>query len=134
MTIRLLVVDDHPVVRAGIVGLLAGEPEIEVVGEAGDGAQACDLAAELRVDGGAAANDLLMQRQSDLLGVPCVRPTIVETTALGSALLAGLAVGLWSTTEEVARSWHQDRRFEPSGAPAELEATRQRWKEAVSRA
>lgn len=90
--------------------------------------------AELRVDGGAAANDLLMQRQADLLGVRCVRPTIVETTALGSALLAGLAVGLWSTTEEVARAWHEDRRFEPAGDPAELAGTRARWRDAVARA
>ncbi|MCB9687616.1 MAG: glycerol kinase GlpK [Alphaproteobacteria bacterium] len=90
--------------------------------------------AELRVDGGASANDLLMQRQADLLEVQCVRPTIVETTALGSGLLAGLAVGLWSTTDEVARAWHEDRRFLPAGNAEELARTRRLWQEAVARA
>ncbi|MEQ1507685.1 MAG: glycerol kinase GlpK [Myxococcota bacterium] len=90
--------------------------------------------AELRVDGGAAANDLLMQRQADLLGVRCVRPTVVETTALGSALLAGLAVGVWSSTDEVAASWHEDRRFEPHGDPVELAATRAAWATALAKA
>lgn len=90
--------------------------------------------AELRVDGGASANDLLMQRQADLLGVPCVRPKQVETTGLGSALLAGIAVGLWASPDEVARAWAQDRRFTPSGVPEEIAATRTRWAAALDRA
>jgi glycerol kinase len=70
--------------------------------------------AELRVDGGAAANDLLMQFQADLLGVPVLRPKVLETTALGAAYLAGLTVDLWSSREELAKHWQLDRRFEPS--------------------
>ena len=68
---------------------------------------------ELRVDGGASANNLLMQLQADLLGVPVVRPKILETTALGAAYLAGLAVGVWSSRDELARQWRMERRFEP---------------------
>ena len=68
---------------------------------------------ELRVDGGASANDLMMQFQADILGVPVVRPRITETTALGAAYLAGLAVGYWKSTDEIARQWQVDRRFEP---------------------
>ncbi len=90
--------------------------------------------AELRVDGGAAKNNLLMQRQADLLGVPCVRPQVLETTGLGSGLLAGLAVGLWDSPAAVADTWAQERRFEPSGDQAELRATRGRWAAAVERA
>lgn len=90
--------------------------------------------AELRVDGGAAKNDLLMQRQADLLGVPCVRPRVLDTTGLGSALLAGLAVGFWESPEEVAAAWSEDRRFRPDGDPSELEATRARWSATVQRA
>jgi glycerol kinase len=89
---------------------------------------------ELRVDGGAARNDLLMQRQADLLGVTCVRPKVLETTGLGSALLAGLAVGLWKDEAEVAAAWSVDRKFEPRGDATELAATRRRWEAAVSRA
>jgi glycerol kinase len=89
---------------------------------------------ELRVDGGASANNLLMQRQADLLGVACVRPTVVETTALGSGLLAGLAVGLWSSPAAVAQGWAQDRRFVPAGDPTEMDATRKRWATAVAKA
>src|SRR5215207_2502779 len=68
---------------------------------------------ELRVDGGATANDLLMQFQADLLGVPVVRPMITETTALGAAYLAGLAIGFWSSLDELSRNWRVGRRFEP---------------------
>ena len=70
--------------------------------------------AELRVDGGAAANDDLLQFQADLLGVAVVRPKVTETTALGAAYLAGLAVGFWDSTDALARHWRVDRRFEPS--------------------
>ncbi len=90
--------------------------------------------AQLRVDGGASANNLLMQRQADLLGVPCVRPTVLETTGLGSGLLAGLAVGIWSSPEELRTTWSEDARFTPAGDVDELAATRSRWAAAVSRA
>jgi glycerol kinase len=68
---------------------------------------------ELRVDGGAAVNNLLMQHQADLLGVPVVRPRIIETTALGTAYLAGLTAGIWNSIEEIAEHWQTDRIFEP---------------------
>jgi glycerol kinase len=100
-------------------------------------AMAADLGAplaELRVDGGAAANDLLIQRQADLLGIPCVRPRTIETTGLGSALLAGLAVGFWPSVDALSAGWAAARRFTPAGDPSELAATRRRWADAVSRA
>jgi glycerol kinase len=88
---------------------------------------------ELRVDGGATANDLLMQFQADLLGVPVVRPKVTETTALGAAYLAGLAVGFWNSTDEVAANWQVDRRFEPA-MPRDAAAARLRqWERAVAR-
>jgi glycerol kinase len=90
--------------------------------------------AELRVDGGAAANDLLMQFQADLLGVPVVRPRVLETTALGAAYLAGLTVDLWKSREELAQHWQAQRRFEPQMDPAKRQALMGRWREAVSRA
>jgi len=89
---------------------------------------------EVRVDGGASANDLLMQRQTDFLGVPCVRSSVVETTGLGSALLSGLAVGVWSSLDEIADAWTEDARFTPAGDPEELERTRAQWRSAVDRA
>jgi glycerol kinase len=88
---------------------------------------------ELRVDGGASANDLLMQFQADLLGVPVVRPKVLETTALGAAYLAGLTVDLWKSREELASHWQVDRRFEPRMARLEAEARMARWREAVQR-
>ena len=88
---------------------------------------------ELRVDGGAAANNLLLQMQADLLGRPVVRPLVTETTALGAAYLAGLAVGVWRDEHEVAGLWRVDRRFEPAMADSEVAAIRGRWQEAVSR-
>ncbi|HEX2650837.1 MAG TPA: glycerol kinase GlpK [Burkholderiales bacterium] len=88
---------------------------------------------ELRVDGGAAANDLLMQFQADLLGVPVVRPKVLETTALGAAYLAGLAVDLWKSREEIAAQWQMERRFEPRMARGEAEGLLGRWREAVTR-
>jgi len=88
---------------------------------------------ELRVDGGATANDLLMQFQADLLGVSVVRPKVTETTALGAAYLAGLAVGFWGSTDEVSANWQVDRRFEPA-MPRDAAATRLRqWERAVER-
>jgi glycerol kinase len=88
---------------------------------------------ELRVDGGAAANDLLMQFQADLLGVPVVRPKVLETTALGAAYLAGLTVDLWKSRDELATHWKAERRFEPQMGAAERQSRMTRWREAVSR-
>jgi len=90
--------------------------------------------AELRVDGGAARNDFRMQFQSDLIGAPVVRPKITETTALGAAYLAGLAVGFWKSGEEVASQWQTERRFEPLMPPARVREMRGRWTEALERA
>lgn len=89
---------------------------------------------ELRVDGGASANNLLLQFQADLLRVPVVRPKVVETTALGAAYLAGLAVGFWKDRGEVQRSWQMDRAFEPQQSPDEAAHRRSRWAEALKRA
>ena len=69
---------------------------------------------ELRVDGGASRNNLLMQTQADILGVPVVRPKVTETTALGAAYLAGLAVGYWDSIEQIGKQWKADRTFEPT--------------------
>jgi glycerol kinase len=88
---------------------------------------------ELRVDGGAARNDLLMQFQADLLGVPVARPAVTETTALGAAYLAGLAVGFWPSATDIAEQWQVERRFEPQLPPAEASERRSRWREAVAR-
>ena len=87
---------------------------------------------ELRVDGGAAANDSLMQFQADILGIPVVRPAVTETTALGAAYLAGLAVGFWKTLLDVSGTAN-DRRFEPQMPAPQARALRNRWNEAVSR-
>jgi glycerol kinase len=89
---------------------------------------------ELRVDGGAAANNTLMQIQADLLGAPVVRPAVTETTALGAAYLAGLAIGFWRSVDELTGQWQVDRRFEPQMAPAKAAALRRRWTDAVERA
>lgn len=89
---------------------------------------------ELRVDGGATANNLLMQFQADILGVPVVRPTILETTALGAAYLAGLAVGCWSDPSEVSQQWQVDKRFEPSMPKAGAAKLLRGWRKALDRA
>jgi glycerol kinase len=88
---------------------------------------------ELRVDGGACRNNLLMQTQADLLGIPVVRPKITETTALGAAYLAGLAVGFWDSIEQIGKQWQAERRFEPSISADEREARMSQWKLAVER-
>ncbi len=94
-----------------------------------------DLAlTELRVDGGAARNDLLMQFQADVLGVPVVRPVVTETTALGAAYLAGLAVGYWDSQQEIAAQWQIERRFEPAMSADEREQRLAQWRRAVGRA
>ncbi|HEX7613737.1 MAG TPA: glycerol kinase GlpK [Thermoanaerobaculia bacterium] len=89
---------------------------------------------ELRVDGGATANELLMQFQADLLGVGVVRPEVLETTALGAAYLAGLAVGFWRNADEIRANWRIARRFEPSMSRDEAAALRAGWEKAVGRA
>ena len=90
--------------------------------------------AELRVDGGATVNNLLMQFQADLLGVPVVRPRCRETTALGAAYLAGLAVGYWRNRDEIARLWQRERLFEPGMGRYKALSLRRRWERAVERA
>ena len=87
--------------------------------------------AELRVDGGACVNNLLMQFQADLLGIPVVRPAVVETTALGAAYLAGLATGVYKSTDELAGLWRSERRFLPTLAPARAQELMARWEHAV---
>ena len=87
----------------------------------------------LRVDGGAATNNLLMQFQADMLGVPVVRPKIFETTALGAAFLAGLATGFWKNREQLASQWQIDRTFEPSMPKSQVESLRHGWNKALER-
>ena len=89
---------------------------------------------ELRVDGGASVNSLLMQFQADILGVPVVRPKITETTALGAAYLAGLAVGYWDSLEEISEQWSIDRRFEPGMDDQKIQQHYAGWHKAVERA
>jgi glycerol kinase len=89
---------------------------------------------ELRVDGGAACNDLLMQFQADILGVPVLRPTITESSALGAAYLAGLATGFWSSRQEIGAQWHLERRFEPTMSADQRDSLLHLWRRAVSRA
>jgi glycerol kinase len=88
---------------------------------------------ELRVDGGASNNNLLMQLQADYLGVPVVRPVVTETTALGAAYLAGLAVGFWSGADEISTQWAVDQRFEPRMSDTARRIKLARWHEAVAR-
>ncbi|MGI9517679.1 MAG: FGGY family carbohydrate kinase, partial [Pirellulaceae bacterium] len=89
---------------------------------------------QLRVDGGATANNTLMQVQADILGVPVVRPVIKETTALGAAYLAGLATGYWKGVNEIAELWQVERVFEPSMSRAEVDGHMARWERARIRA
>ncbi|MGI9174174.1 MAG: glycerol kinase GlpK, partial [Rhodothermales bacterium] len=89
---------------------------------------------ELRVDGGAAVNDLLMQFQADVLGVPVVRPEVTETTALGAAYLAGLAVGFWESQEEITQQWAMEKTFTPELPDKERDALVQGWNRALDRA
>jgi glycerol kinase len=88
---------------------------------------------ELRVDGGATANDTLLQFQADILGVPVVRPVVAETTALGAAYAAGLAVGFWSGLDDLRANWQEDRRWEPAMEAGERERLDRNWKKAVSK-
>jgi glycerol kinase len=87
----------------------------------------------LRVDGGVTANDLCMQLQADILGVPVSRPVVAETTALGAAYAAGLAVGFWKSTEELVQNWNEDKRWEPSWDDDRRAGGYAEWKKAVER-
>lgn len=89
---------------------------------------------ELRVDGGATANSLLMQFQSDILRVPVIRPVVTETTALGAAYLAGLAVGYWSSADEIQKQWQIDKRFEPQMDAERVADLLKGWQRAVAAA
>ena len=88
---------------------------------------------ELKVDGGATANNLLLQFQADLLNVPVVRPVVAETTALGAAYAAGLAVGFWSGLDDLRKNWQEDARWEPNMDAAERERLLRNWKKAVTK-
>jgi glycerol kinase len=87
----------------------------------------------LKVDGGMVQNKLLMQLQADILNVPVIRPTVIETTALGAAYAAGLAVGYWSSMEELRQNWSVDRVWNPHMSDADRENTYRKWQKAVER-
>lgn len=118
------------IVRAALESIAYQTRELTAAMEADSG----DALTELRVDGGAAANDFLMQFQADILGVPVVRPAYLETTALGAAYLAGLAVGVWSGTDELEQFRKIDRIFEPKMAHSQKEELYAGWKSAVAKA
>ena len=135
-----------PHARGAIVGLTRGSSRAHIARAALESIayQSADLLeamqkdagealSELRVDGGAAANDLLMQFQADILGVPVVRPKVLETTALGAAYLAGLHTGVWASREEIAAQWQMERRFEPHMARADAAALLASWRKAIDR-
>jgi glycerol kinase len=136
-----------PYARGTIVGMTRGTTKAHIARAAVEAIayQSAELLAamqkdaacpvmEVRADGGAARNDLLMQFQADLLGVPVVRPLVTETTALGAAYLAGLAEGFWSSREEIQALWRAERRFEPAMAPERRAELRARWARAVEHA
>ena len=136
-----------PHARGTIVGLTLGTGAGHVARAALEGIafQVADLLdelaadagaapAEMRVDGGAARNDLLMQFQADVTGLPVVRPAVIESTALGAACLAGLAVGYWQGVEELAAHWRAERRFEPALPEDRVAGLRAAWARAVERA
>jgi glycerol kinase len=87
----------------------------------------------LKVDGGATVNDTLMQLQADILGVPVVRPVVAETTALGAAYAAGLAVGFWKDLGDLRENWRMDKRWEPRWTADQRDAAYARWQKAVER-
>jgi glycerol kinase len=133
-----------PYARGVIVGLTRGTTAGHIARSALDGiahqvmdvlkAMEGDAAIsipEIRVDGGAVQNNLLMQFQADLMGVPVIRPKITELTAYGAAFLAGLAVGIWKDKSETATYWKEDRRFNPSMAPDKVHQLRRKWEKAI---
>jgi glycerol kinase len=135
-----------PYARGAIVGLTRGSGRGAIVRATLESIayQTCDLVraieqegvafTALRVDGGASANNLLMQTQADLLGIPVERGTVGETTSLGAAFLAGLGAGLWASTADLADAWRLDRRFLPQIADTERTARYAGWQRAVERA
>ena len=133
--------------RGAIIGLTRGTTRAHIARAALEGIafQVADVLdamkqdsgmpiSELRVDGGASANDLLMQFQADISQVPVIRPRVIETTALGAAYLAGLAVGFWQDTKDIERIWQTDRIFEPALSLDEVAHRRGRWRDALGRA
>lgn len=133
-----------PNVRGTIVGLSRGSTDAHIARAALEsiGYQTMDILKameadsgmdikELRVDGGATANDLLMQFQADLLGCKVIRPNVVETTALGAAYLAGLAVGYWKDIDEIHALWESEKEFIPAGDPVKLKEGVKGWKKAI---
>lgn len=136
-----------PYARGTIVGLTRGSGRAELVRAALESicyqtrdvldamaAEAGTPLAALRVDGGASANNFLMQFQADMLGVPVDRPVVTETTALGAAYLAGLAVGYWADQDEIARKWQAELRFTPAMVDGERARLYDGWRRAVARA
>lgn len=136
--------DQHA--RGTIIGITRGTTTAHIARAALDGiafqtydiarAMAKDMGApltELKVDGGASRNNLLMQYQANLLGIKVVRPKITETTALGAAYLAGLAVGFWKDLNEIKQQWQVERTFEPVPDNEEIAAAKQGWADAVRR-
>lgn len=139
--------DWDPYARGAILGITRGTTAAHIARAALDGIafQVADLVTamasdsgsslkELRVDGGAAANDLLLQTQADILQTPVVRPTVLETTALGAAYLAGLATGYYKSIDDVRSHWQADKTFEPKIPDGKAKALRARWRQAVERA
>jgi glycerol kinase len=137
----------NPHARGTITGLTRGSNKAHIARAALEGIafQVNDIIAamerdagtklrELRVDGGASANNLLMQFQSDLLNVPVIRPSNTETTALGAAYLAGLAVGVWKNKSEIAKQWKIARRFKPSMKAATRKTLVSGWDNALAKA
>ena len=132
--------------RGTIIGITRGTTRAHIARAALDGiafqtydiaqAMAKDMDAplkELKVDGGASRNNLLMQHQADLLGITVVRPKITETTALGAAYLAGLAVGFWNNIDEIKNQWQVERTFEPIADSEKIEAAKAGWANAIGR-
>ena len=132
--------------RGTIIGITRGTTRAHIARAALDGiafqtydiaqAMAKDMNAsltELKVDGGASRNNLLMQSQADILGIKVVRPRITETTALGAAYLAGLAVGFWKNTDEIKNQWQIERCFEPIADNDTIEASKAGWANAIGR-
>ena len=132
--------------RGTIIGITRGTTRAHIARAALDGiafqtydiaqAMAKDMNAsltELKVDGGASRNNLLMQSQADILGIKVVRPRITETTALGAAYLAGLAVGFWKNVDEIKSQWQVERCFEPIADSKEIEAAKAGWADAIGR-
>ncbi len=120
---------DGHIARAALEGIAYQVKDVISAMEADSGIEI----KELRVDGGATVNNTLMQFQSDILQIPLVRPKVLETTALGAAYLAGLAVGFWKDTDEIQHQWEVDQRFEPKMNPKDANKLLERWNKAVEK-